>query len=190
MIISINGAAGAGKTTIGKMLAEKLNWPHYYIGGLRRQKAKERGMTLAEYNKLGEEDETTDKEVDEYQKELAQKEDNFVIEGRTSWYFIPQSIKIYLDVDEEVGAKRIFEELKKENKRNEDNSIKNLTDTLESIRQRKQSDTKRYAKYYNIDVYSGKNFDLCLDTTDLTVEEVFNKIYQYLQPFLANIDKK
>jgi CMP/dCMP kinase len=108
MIISFSGAEGAGKSTIAKMLAEKLNWPRYYMGGLRRQKAKERGLTLAQYNELGEKDPATDREVDEYQKELGEKEDNFIIEGRTSWYFIPHSIKIYLDVNDEEGAKRVY----------------------------------------------------------------------------------
>lgn len=184
MIISITGAAGAGKTTIGQMLAKKLNWPHYYIGGLRRQKARERGMTLAEYNKLGEEDESTDREVDEYQTELAKKNDNFIMEGRTSWYFIPQSIKLFFDVEENVGAKRIFDDLKKENNRNEDSDIKNEQDALASIKQRKESDIRRYAKYYNIDVYNKENFDFVIDTTNLTEEEVFEQVYQYLQPFL------
>lgn len=60
-----------------------------------RHSAK-RGMTLAEYNKLGETDPSTDIEVDEYQKKLGETEDNFIIEGRTSWHFIPHSLKFLL----------------------------------------------------------------------------------------------
>ena len=101
MIISLSGAPGSGKSTVAQMLADKLSWPRYYMGGLRREAAKKRGLSLAEYNKLGETDIKTDKEVDEYQRELGEKEDNFVIEGRTSWYFIPHSLKIYLDVSPE-----------------------------------------------------------------------------------------
>jgi cytidylate kinase len=48
MIISIGGTHGSGKSTIAKMLAKKLNWPHYYMGGLRRETAKKKGLTLAE----------------------------------------------------------------------------------------------------------------------------------------------
>lgn len=40
MIISISGAHGSGKSTLAKQLAGKLNWPHYYMGGLRREAAK------------------------------------------------------------------------------------------------------------------------------------------------------
>jgi len=190
MIISFGGNAGSGKSTIAQMLAEKLGWPRYYIGGLRRDKARERGLTLAEYNKLGETDPASDFEVDEYQKELANKEDNFVIEGRTSWYFIPQSLKIFLTVDEKVGAERILAELKEKNSRNE-SSVDTVEEMVAINRERKESDERRYRKYYqNIEVYNPKNFDFVVDTSNLTPDQVFSIIYNYVQEKLSNVDKR
>lgn len=180
MIISFNGDAGAGKSTIAQKLAEKLGWPRYYIGGIRRQKAKERGMTLAEYNKLGETDSSTDLEVDEYQKELGEKEDNFVIEGRTSWYFIPHSLKIYLEVKEEEGAQRIFNQLskQKDNNRNEGHDLDSVEKVLKSNKRRLKSDNKRYKKYFNIDVHNKKHYDIIIDTTNLSEKEVLEAVYE------------
>ncbi len=189
MIITINGTAGSGKSTIAKMLAEKLGWPRYYIGGMRRQRAKEKGMTLAEYNKLGETDFAIDNEVDSYQKKLGETKDNFIIEGRTSWYFIPHAIKIYFEVDEQEGAQRVFNELKKSNKRNEDRNLKTLNDTLISHRQRKQSDIKRYKKYYNIDAYDKNHYDYVINTTNLNKKQVFVKVYEYIKSRLSHVDK-
>jgi predicted cytidylate kinase len=180
MIISFSGAPGAGKSTIAQKLAEKLDFPRYYIGGLRRQKAKERGMTLEEYNKLGEIDPSTDLEVDEYQEKLGKKEDNFVIEGRTSWYFIPHSLKIYLDVDLEEGASRIKKDLEKDNDRNE-GEAKSLEEVKNSIKKRMESDQKRYKKYFDIDVYNRNNYDIVVDTTYLSPEEAFKKVYQEVE---------
>ena len=104
MIITISGLPGAGKTSVGKMLAEFWGWPFYSMGNLRRQAAAQRGLTLAEYNALGENDPQTDLAVDRYQEELGKTQDNFVIEGRTSWHVIPQSIKIFLTVEPQIGA--------------------------------------------------------------------------------------
>ena len=190
MIISIGGAQGSGKSTLAQSLAKKLGWPRYYIGGLRREAAKKRGLTLVEYNQLGETDPATDKEVDEYQEELGRTQDNFVIEGRTSWHFIPQSLKIYLDIDEEVAAKRIYQNLQEKNEENshagEDKNLDSWQDVLASMRNRIASDYIRYQKYYGVDVYDQSHYDFCLNTTNLTKDQVFAAVYNFVQ---ANIDK-
>jgi CMP/dCMP kinase len=186
MIISISGAEGAGKSTIAKMLAAKFGWPRYYIGGIRREKAKERGLSLEEYNKLGETDPSTDLEVDEYQQKLGETRDNFIMEGRTSWHFIPHSFKIYLDVSFEEGARRIWGDLQNGAKRNEGKKLESYEDVLASIKARRQSDSGRYAKYFNIDAYDKSNYDFILDTTNLNIEQVFAEILKVLENKLKN----
>lgn len=180
MIISISGTQGSGKSTIARKLSKKLDWPRYYMGGLRREAAFKRGLTLAEYNKLGENDPTSDLEVDNYQTELGRKENNFIIEGRTSWYFIPHSLKLYIDVDKEIGAARIFSSLQTKNNRNEDKNLNSVEDVLKSNIERQKSDNKRYKKYFNIDVYDQKNYDFYINTSNLSIEEVFEKCFSFI----------
>lgn len=188
MIISLSGAMGSGKSTIAQLLADKLGWPRYYMGGLRREAAKKRGLTLEEYNKLGETDPTTDFEVDEkYQRELADTQENFIIEGRTAWYFIPESLKIYLDVELEEGAKRIFSNLSQKNNRNEARDLNSVADVMASNRRRLESDRLRYQKYYQIDVYDPANYDFYLDTTHLTRDEVFQATLDWVN---SQLDKR
>ncbi|MFA5131676.1 MAG: AAA family ATPase [Patescibacteria group bacterium] len=187
MIISLSGAPGSGKSTIAQMLAEKYGWPRYYMGGLRREAAKKRGMTLAEYNKLGESDPMTDQEVDYYQRDLGQAEDNFIIEGRTSWHFIPQSLKIYLDVSPEAGAKRIFGNLQRKNDRNEDKGLNTWQDVQKSNSERLESDRTRYKQYYGIEVYDHANYDYYLDTTEMSPQAVFQAVSEYVA---ASLDKR
>lgn len=186
MIVSLSGAQGSGKSTIAQMLADKLGWPRYYMGGLRRAAAQKRGMTLAEYNKLGEVDISTDQEVDEYQKELGQTQDNFIIEGRTSWYFIPNSLKIYFDVDSGEGARRVFNSLQKKNNRNEDRGLESVEAVKVSMENRLASDRLRYQKYYSIDVNDINHYDFYLDTTNLSPEQVFEAVYARIKTGLDN----
>ncbi len=188
MIISFNGDAGAGKSTIAQKLADKLGWPRYYIGGIRRQKAKERGLTLAEYNKLGETDPSTDLEVDKYQEELGKRDNNFIIEGRTSWHFIPHSLKIYLEVDKKEGAQRIFDQLSKElnNNRNEGHDLDSVEKVLKSNEKRLESDKKRYKKYFNIDVHNRKHYNVIINTTNLSEKEVLGAVYEKIKDKLGS----
>ncbi|MEK7202701.1 MAG: cytidylate kinase family protein [Patescibacteria group bacterium] len=185
MIISIAGRAGSGKSTITQKLSKKLGWKYYDMGAIRRSKAKSLDLSLAEYNKLGENDPRTDLELDYYQKKLSKNLDNFVISSRTSWHFIPRSIKIYLDVKDDVGAKRIWLGLKRKNNRNEDKNLKTIKDVLASQRKRVASDIKRYKKYYKIDVYDYKNFDYVIDTTTLTKKQVLDQVYNYIKKRLV-----
>lgn len=185
MIISIAGRAGSGKSTIAQKLAKKLGWQYYDMGAIRRLKAKSLGLSLAEYNKLGESNPQTDFELDNYQKKLGKTSDNFVISGRTSWHFIPDSIKIYLDVDANVGAKRVWLELNKKNRCNEDKKFETLKDVVASHRKRAISDIKRYKKYYQINVYDHKNFDYIIDTTNLTKKQVLSQVYAYVKKIIT-----
>jgi len=185
MIISFSGAQGSGKSTIAEKLAEKLKWPRYYVGGLRREAAKKRGLTLSEYNKLGEIEPETDMEVDKYQEKLGKEQDNFIIEGRTSWYFIPHSYKIYLDVEKEAGAKRIFGHLQQKNDRNEDKNLHSWEDVLASNEKRLASDRRRYQKYYQIDVNNLNHYDLYIDTTNFNQDEVFAQVLKAVEEKLG-----
>lgn len=189
MIITINGTPGSGKTTIAEKLASKLGWPRFYGGGIRRLKAKSMGLTLAEYNRLGETDQRTDFEVDNYLKQIAKKHNNCIIESRTAWHLMPNSIKIYIDVDEKIGAERVFKELKKHNQRNEDRQLRSIQEVLKSHKQRKLSDYKRYKKYYGFNLNNKKNYDFILDTTDLNKKQVFVETYKYIKNRLKSVDK-
>lgn len=178
MIITISGNPGSGKSTVAKLLAEKIKYKYYSIGNLRRKMAEERGLSLEQFNKLGEENIFTDEKVDMYQKKLGETEDNFVIEGRTGWYFIPNSFKVFLDVNEKVGAERIFKDILK-SKRPDESEFDTLEKVLVSLKKRVKSDVLRYKKYYGINYKDEKNYDVIIDTTKKTPEETVKEILNY-----------
>src|SRR3989339_449433 len=111
MIITLNGKPGSGKSSIAQALADELGYRRYYMGQVRRDLAKQHGLTLAELNAVGEKEDWTDRPVEAEVERLGRTEDNFIIEGRTAWHFIPQSLKVFLDVSLSVGAQRIFKHL-------------------------------------------------------------------------------
>ncbi len=181
-IISFNGTEGSGKSTIAKMIAEDLGLPRYYMGQIFRDMAKEKGMALPEFRKLCDSDPSFDKKVDDYIVKLAKEQDRFVIESRTAWHFIPESIKIFLKVNPKVAAKRIFKELQEKNNRgNEDESLDSVKDIEKSIVRRRTEDSERYFALYGIRQDNEKNYDFILDTTGFNVEEVFERVKSYIK---------
>jgi cytidylate kinase len=175
MIITIGGDAGSGKSTVAQAVAAKLGYKYYSVGNLRRQMAAARGLTIEAYNKLGETDPSTDKEADAYQEKLGKTEDNFVLESRLGWKFVPKSLKIFLSVDEKEAAGRILRD-HKEGKRPSEIRMKTLKDALEHIRERRKSDLLRYKKYYNVNHLDKKHYDVVIDTTGKTVEKVAEEV--------------
>ncbi len=177
MIITVTGLPGSGKTTIIKQLSEALQLPWYSVGDLRGKMAKERGITIDALNTIGESEAFTDKEVDDYQKSLGESSESFVIDGRLSWYFIPNSFKIFLDVDPKIGAERIFDASKK-GERSDEESYTSTDEAARFISNRVASDVKRYQKYYQVDFLNRNNYDLVLDTSSITAEEATRQILE------------
>ena len=175
MIITISGKAGSGKSTISKLLAEKLNLKHYSIGGLMRKLAKEKNISLLGLSKLAEKNPKIDEELDEKQIEL-RKKDNFVIDGRLSAFFIPNAdFKIFLECKDNVRAKRILKD------KRETEKGKNVNEMVKKIKEREESERKRYEKYYNVDYYKKDLYDFIIDTTNLSVGEVIGKIMGFIK---------
>lgn len=175
MIISISGSAGSGKSSVATLLSQRLGFKHYSTGDIRRAMATKMGLTLKEFNALGEKEAFTDKEVDDYQRELGKKEDDFVIDGRLGFHFIPHSVKIFLDADLRVRAQRVFKAFRK------DEHFKDVEQAMQEIEKREQSDIRRYQKYYGINHFEKKQYDYILDTSIKTPQQIVEEIVVLLQ---------
>ncbi|NOZ80100.1 MAG: AAA family ATPase [DPANN group archaeon] len=177
MIITISGTPGAGKSTVADVLAKKLHMKRYSIGDLRGKMAKERGLTIDEFNRIGEKEAFTDRDADAYQKRLGETEDNFIIDGRLSFHFIPQSFKLFLKCDAAVGAARIYKDLAN---RSDEASYGSPEEVAAAIAERMASDSRRYQKYYGLDPLKEELYDLVIDTTSMTVDEVAEQVLLHL----------
>ncbi len=186
MIITISGNPGSGKSTIAKMLAQELKYERIYAGGIMREMARERGITLEELMRQAEKDQKIDTEVDYRVRDTARKYNaagkNVLVEGRVQFYHLPESIKIYVRVDELEGAKRIWKDLQdKEASLARNQKIANsVEEVVENNRIREKTDAQRYVKLYGVDYRDMKNYDLLVDSTSLKPEEVVQKIKNYI----------
>ena len=182
MIITLGGDAGSGKSTVSKLLAKRLQYKHYSMGDLQRKMADEKGMTIEEHIRSAKENPEINKQVDEYQKKLGQKESDFVIDGRLSWHFIPHSFKVFLRCDERIAAQRIFSD-HLGGKRKTEKTMKDVDDAMADMNARRENEVIQYKEQYGIDIRDRKNYDLVIDTTNSLPGQIVDDI-------LAAIKKK
>ncbi|HSU72679.1 MAG TPA: cytidylate kinase family protein [Candidatus Binatia bacterium] len=175
MIVTIGGDAGSGKSTVAQLLAKKLKFKYYSVGNFMRQMAAARGLTIEQYLEATKDSVEADKEADAYQQKLGKSEDNFVLESRLGWKFVPKSLKVFLTVDENVAAERILRD-HKAGKRPSEQKITTLKEALSEIRARRKNNVARYKKFYNVNHLDKTHYDVVIDTTDKTIEQVADEI--------------
>lgn len=141
-----------------------------------REMAKERGISLAELGPLAESDPEIDKEIDRRQKEYMDTHDNFVIDSRLGWFFAPDSFKVFLSLDEQTSAERVFADLNSKNSARfgeTAHNVQSIDDLKKKQADRVRSEAARYKEYYGIENhFDPKNFDLVVDTKINGIEEV------------------
>ena len=173
-IITVCGVLGSGKSTAAKGVAATLGYPHYSGGDFMRAMARERGIDLVELSALADSDPEIDKEIDRKQKEFMDANDNFVIDSRLGWYWAPDSFKVFLTVDIDTAAKRIFTDIENKMRMTEIAEMpETLTDVKKRIEDRFESERKRYFDYYGIENhFDPAHFDLVIDTKENDIAAV------------------
>jgi CMP/dCMP kinase len=174
MKITFSGTPASGKSSIAKLLAEKLGYKHYSMGDLQREIAKQKKITITELGILQSKDKTIDLMIDEKQRNLGLNEDNFVLDSRLSAKFINNSIKIFIDADPIIRASRRF------NEKREGENFDDLDKAIENMVLREKINQERFIKYYDFDFLDMSNYDLIIDTSNLTIKEAVDKIIEFV----------
>ncbi len=184
MIITITGYPGSGKSTLGKGIAKSLGLKHYSAGDFLREIAKERGMSLLQILRKMQEDESIDHEIDKRNQKLGQEEDNFVIDGRMAWHFIPKSVKIFVKIDLNEAAKRIYADCLagKKERQNEKENL-SLQKTVKNLEERLKLNQEAYKSLYGVDYLDEKNYDIVVDTSKTGIEETRAKVLEKIKGF-------
>jgi len=171
--ITISGLPGTGKTTVAKLLEKQLGIRYVYSGEIFREMAKKHKMSLEEFGKYCETHQEIDEKLDRYQLSILRK-GNVIVDGRISGWLAYQNhipaVKVLLDTDINVRASRIV-------KREQGN----VEERKKEILNREKSEATRYKKYYGIDVRNTSIYDIIIDASNKTPEEIVEIIIEHLE---------
>lgn len=174
MIVSIAGLPGAGKSTVGRLLAKRLGFDFVSAGAEFRNHAKGLGMTVEEHDKYLEEHPEVDEAFDEpFYGALAERKD-VVVDGRAAFHFLPDSFKVFLLAPLEVRASRVAGKPRP--------SEESLTaeQAARSLRFREEQLKKNLQRLYGVDVLDSSLADLVLDSSAMTPEGLVDAIMDSL----------
>ena len=174
-IITIAGRPGSGKSTTAKQTAARLGFRHFSSGDLFRLLGKERGVDVLSANMTPGVTEELDHLVDSKLRAIGVNDDRLVIDSRTAWHWIPNSFKVFLDLDLMIAAQRILDGMTEERLASENvhSSPEKYADLLKN---RLDVEAQRYKTIYGINPYDPTNYDLVIDTAQNDIEEAVNKV--------------
>ena len=176
--ITLSGELGSGKSTVANYLISKMPFRIVSAGLLFRQLAAKHGMSAKEFNEFIENDPKYDHYVDDTMAELGRTDEKIIFDSRMAWHFVPSSFKIYLYVDVDTATERIFNDVGRVSE-----SYSDKATARQEIIDRRKSELLRYQNFYhcNLDDYS--NYDLIIDTSHATREEVNELVYNSFKAF-------
>ncbi len=182
-VIRVTGHIGSGKSTLCKELAKTLNYQYHYTGGIMRQMAAEKGMSIEEFYKWLEQNPIMEEDIDNRQEDLMIDNDNLVVEGRMAPFLSCafKTVNIFLKVRPDEGARRL--------QRRPEYQNKTIEELMKMAEERTVAERKRYWTLYEIDNHLDENdpiFHIILDTTLMSEDEVWEYIVKWIPRLLAD----
>ena len=168
--ISLAGDLGSGKSTVSKILIDRMGAEYYSTGRIVRSIADRMGMDVNAFNTYMETHPETDKEIDDGLRALSADDRFLIIDSRMAWHFTLGTFRVYMSTDSEVSALRIM------NAHRDGESFSSSEEAVSSVRARRASERKRYSDMYGVDIKDLTNYDFVIDTTYLTPDEVAGMI--------------
>src|SRR3989338_4940166 len=167
--IVISGPIASGSTTAAKLLSQKLKIPYKSAGDFFREYMLSHNIPLPQKEKIPDE---VERKADEELTQLAENS-SIIIDGLYTGYFArenPQVLKVLLTCDEDERIRRALER------------THTHKETAEDVKRRDAAHDAKFRKLYADENFlDPKFFDLVIDTTNTSKEQVVGKVLHKLK---------
>lgn len=167
MHIAITGNLGSGKSTVAIKISEKLGFEIYSTGTVQRSAAEKMGITTLELNQRMMTDPSFDHVIDDAVTRISLEKDNIIFDSRMAWHFAHNAFRVFIKVDIDEAARRV-----KEANRGNVESFATVEEAKASITERGNLERERFLAIYGVDYSDKNNYDLVVDSTEHTADEV------------------
>ena len=183
MHISLTGDLGSGKSSVAKILCDKLNYKFISTGVIHRQLGLEKGMNTLEFNKYINDNTEIDHYIDQHLKDINESNESYILDSRLAWFFVNKSFKVYLIAFKQIAAQRIVSD---KNRIGEPN-VKDVEIKIIETEKRRTIENLRFEKNYGAKCNNLTHFDLIIDTSFVSTEEVAQMILTAYSKWKQNL---
>lgn len=179
MIITVTGKPCSGKGSVSKLFCKLYNFDYICTGDIFREFSKQSGADILNFQ-LTDNVKNVDKLVDDRTIEIGKNRinDDVVFDSRLAWHFIPNSFKVFIDVDWDIAAERLF------NANREQEQTNSIEQAKELVIKRWQIENDRYQELYGINNLDLNNYDMVISSSNRSVEEICSEIYKKYVEFM------
>lgn len=190
MNITITGNLGSGKSSVAKILKER-DYEYSSTGNIFRQLAMEKGLSVEEFNRQVNEaakrgDHSVDKMIDDTTTRIAKERDRVVFDSRLAWHFAPESFKVFIITDIDEASRRVFHDSLRANSE----SYESQEACRKALINRQKLETVRYKDIYDIDYYDMNNYNLVIESTNASPDEIAQEILDKMEEYQNGIFEK
>lgn len=166
--VTIGGLAGVGTSTLARGLRDRLGLPYTYAGQIFRDEASRRGLTLAEFGALCEQDPVVDRSIDDVQVALL-RGGGVVLEGRLAGWLAHHhglaARTVWVVCDDDERLRRLV-----------DRDGGDVDEQRRRTRSREASEAQRFRAYYGADLADTSIYDLVLDSTATAPQDLVETV--------------
>jgi cytidylate kinase len=166
--IILSGLAGAGKSSVGKALAEKLGYTYRMASTPARKEAAIRGIGINELQTELEDDLDFDRKLDGELVAWGEENDCWVMDYRMGFALLPDATSIYLTVEDAEAARRI----KASDRPGEFTGNESTEEILTKIGERNEAMRTRLQKVHGADFTDQTKYDFVIATDRKSIEEI------------------
>ena len=180
MLISITGKLGSGKSTVCGILNERYGFEIFSTGSINREVARKLGITTLELNERLKIDHSLDDEIDSTVTRISieRKDDKLIFDSRMAWHFAQDTFKVFLTIDPTVAAERVMK-----NQRGAEERYSSVEDARDGLIKRGNVERERFMQIYGVDYFDPNNYNVIVDTTKRSPEEIVNIIMESFESY-------